>query len=125
MTEEQIKAKAKEQFPNDEFKQQAIINAINWATKELQEEANEWKTKFENLERKCRFNFTDLLEDVGKEAKQNKQLTEAKEIISKIIELEPDSVYFCEDYKDEMKAKWYEAIAKAEAFINKEIKEND
>ena len=38
MTEEQIKAKAKEQFPNDEFKQQAIINAINWATKELQEE---------------------------------------------------------------------------------------
>ena len=43
MTEEQIKAKAKEQFPNDEFKQQAIINAINWATKELQEEITEAK----------------------------------------------------------------------------------
>ena len=38
MTEEQIKAKAKEQFPNDEFDQQIVIDAINWATKELQEE---------------------------------------------------------------------------------------
>ena len=38
MTEEQIKTKAKEQFPNDEFKQQIVIDAINWATKELQEE---------------------------------------------------------------------------------------
>ena len=37
MTEEQIKAKAKEQFPNDEFYQQIVIDAINWATKELQE----------------------------------------------------------------------------------------
>ncbi len=41
----------------------------------------------------------------------------AKEIIKMIIELEPDSVYFCEDYKDEMKTRWYETISKAEAFI--------
>ena len=41
MTEEQIKAKAKEQFPNDEFDQQIVIDAINWATKELQEELKE------------------------------------------------------------------------------------
>ncbi len=38
MTKEQIKAKAKEQFPNDESKQQIVIDAINWATKELQEQ---------------------------------------------------------------------------------------
>jgi len=43
MTEEKIKAKAKEQFPNDEFKQQAVINAINWATKELQEQIEKMK----------------------------------------------------------------------------------
>lgn len=45
MTEGQIKAKAKEQFPNDEFKQQVIINAINWATKELQEENADLKKR--------------------------------------------------------------------------------
>lgn len=48
----------------------------------LQKEVNEWKTKFEKLERKCRFNFTDLLEDVEKENRQEKQLKEAREIIS-------------------------------------------
>ncbi len=59
MTKEQIKAKAKEQFPNDEFKQQAVIDAINWATKEL-----------------------------GKENKDlEKRFTEAKEIIEGLLEL--------------------------------------
>ena len=43
MTQEQIKAKAKEYFPNDEFKQQIVIDAINWATKELQKENAELK----------------------------------------------------------------------------------
>ena len=38
MTKERIKARAKEQFPNDEFKQQIVIDAINWATKELQKQ---------------------------------------------------------------------------------------
>lgn len=37
MTKEQIKAYAVKQFPNDEFKQQIVIDAINWATKELQD----------------------------------------------------------------------------------------
>ena len=49
------------------------------STKELQEEVNEWKTKFENLERKCRFNFTDLLEDVEKENRQDKQIKKLQE----------------------------------------------
>ena len=43
MTEEQIKAKAQEHFPNDEFKQQAVIDSINWATKELQTENKQAK----------------------------------------------------------------------------------
>ena len=41
MTEEQIKAYAVKQFPNDEFKQQIVIDSINWATKELQEEISD------------------------------------------------------------------------------------
>ena len=45
MTEEKIKAKAKEQFPNDEFAQQIIIDAINWATKELEKENAELKER--------------------------------------------------------------------------------
>ena len=50
MTEEQIKTKAKEQFPNDEFKQQIVIDAINWATKELQEENFKLEAKVRTLE---------------------------------------------------------------------------
>ena len=50
MTEEQIKTKAKEQFPNDEFKQQIVIDAINWATKELEKENAELKEKLEITE---------------------------------------------------------------------------
>jgi hypothetical protein len=38
-----IKDRAKEYFPNDEFKQQIVIDAINWATKELQKENAELK----------------------------------------------------------------------------------
>ena len=43
MTQEQIKVKAKEYFPNDEFKQQIVIDAINWATRELEKENAELK----------------------------------------------------------------------------------
>ena len=35
MTKEEIESKAKEPFPNDEFKQQIVIDAINWAIAEL------------------------------------------------------------------------------------------
>ena len=40
MTEKQIKVYAIKQFPYDEFKQQIIIDSINWATKELEQENN-------------------------------------------------------------------------------------
>ncbi len=49
MTEEQIKTKAKEQFPNDEFAQQIIIDAINWATKELEKENAELKEEIQKI----------------------------------------------------------------------------
>ena len=52
MTQEQIKAKAKEYFPNDELKQQAVIDVINWATKELQKK----KCRTERHKRCCNFN---------------------------------------------------------------------
>ena len=69
MTEEQIKAKAKEQFPNDEFKQQAIIDAINWATKELQEENKQLKLKIDALSNDVP--WKDILE-------KNEQIEELK-----------------------------------------------
>ena len=76
MKEEQIKAKAKEYFPNDEFKQQIVIDAINWATKELQKENAELK---ENHVK----NITDC--DIC-DTYCNSQLTKAKEIIREFVE---------------------------------------
>ena len=53
MTEEQIKAKAKEQFPNDEFKQQIVIDAIIWATKELEKENAELMVEWQEQVQKA------------------------------------------------------------------------
>ncbi len=50
MTEEQIKSKAKEQCPNDEFAQQIIIDAINWATKKLEKENADLEEKLANAD---------------------------------------------------------------------------
>ena len=52
--EERIKAKAKEQFPNDEFKQQIVIDAINCITKKLQEENKYLKEALECAEHNCK-----------------------------------------------------------------------
>ena len=67
MTEEQIKAKAKEQFPNDEFDQQIVIDAINWATKELQEENEKMKAILNSVAESN--TYADLL-DAKKKAKE-------------------------------------------------------
>lgn len=50
MIKEKIKEKAKEQFPNDEFKQQIVIDAINWATKEFEKENAELQHKVDILQ---------------------------------------------------------------------------
>ena len=72
MTEEQIKAKAKEQFPNDEFRQQAVIDAINWATKELEKENAELKLKLEALEGQTPWkDIKDKSEVIGKLTKNS------------------------------------------------------
>lgn len=78
MKQEQIKAKAKEYFPNDEFKQQAIIDTINWATKELQKENAELKEALKGKVCNCMtyLNFKDL----------EKECAKAKEIIREFVE---------------------------------------
>ena len=73
MTEEQIKAKAKEQFPNDEFDQQIVIDAINWATKELQEE-----------NKRLAKHILELQKDKGRLTDENRQ---AKEIINSFLDI--------------------------------------
>ena len=80
MTQEQIKAKAKEYFPNDEFKQQIVIDAINWATKELEKENAELKADNAEWE-KASDKWKNLYNST------NNQLTKAKEIIQEFLEL--------------------------------------
>lgn len=80
MTQEQIKSKAKEYFPNDEFKQQIVIDAINWATKELQKENAELKLKLEALEGQTPWkDIKDKSEVIG-------QLFKAKELLRELID---------------------------------------
>ncbi len=78
MTKEQIKAKAKEQVSNDEFAQQIIIDAINWATKELQEENAELQA--DNDARKFAMAMSEKVEKKLREENEK-----AKEIIKKLI----------------------------------------
>ena len=79
MTEEQIKAKAKEQFPNDEFKQQIVIDAIIWATKELEKENAELMVEWQEQVQKA----TD---EGYARTLQTMQLNKAKEIIRELVE---------------------------------------
>lgn len=82
MTEEQIKERAKEKFPNDEFKQQIVIDAINWATKELKEE-------LENLKhnKKTVAHLSSCLSD-AQEKKIAELANHNKELQDKIKDLE-------------------------------------
>ena len=85
MTKEQIKAKAKGQFPNDEFKQQAVIDAINWAIKELEKENAELKHTIAIL-RQEKDNVSmhaKAMEVVAKT--RNEQLIKAEELLKQFI----------------------------------------
>ena len=53
----------------------------------LEKENAELKDKLNKIERKCKFNFVDLLHDVENESKQEEQLTKAKELLAKWVEL--------------------------------------
>ena len=52
-----------------------------YKTLDLEKENAELKDKLNKIERKCRFNFVDLLHDVENESKQEEQLTKAKELL--------------------------------------------
>ena len=54
---------------------------------DLEKENAELKDKLNKIERKCKFNFVDLLHDVENESKQEEQLTKAKELLAKWVEL--------------------------------------
>lgn len=75
----------KSQFPNDEFLQSAVSQIVDKCTADLEKENKELNDKLSKIERKCKFNFVDLLHDVENEVEQEKQLTKAKEIIRDLI----------------------------------------
>lgn len=108
MTEEQIKTKAKEQLPNDEFKQQIVIDAINWAIAELEKENAELKKK--NLDTQDAVTMQMYTNKANKEI-ADKQLTKAKEIIKKMIEA--IHIWDCKNLE--------EVEAEAEQFLNSEV----
>ena len=76
------------------------------ATLKLQQENAELKEKLNKIERKCKFNFVDLLHDVENESKQEEQLTNAKEIIKGLLSC-------CRNYPQENAEK----IERAEQFL--------
>lgn len=75
----------KNQFPNDEFLQSAVLRIVDKCVSDLEKEKEELTDKVNRIERKCKFNFVDLLNDVDKEIEQEKQLTKAKEIIQELV----------------------------------------
>ena len=55
--------------------------------KALEKENKELKDKLNKIERKCKFNFVDLLHDVENESKQEEQLTKTKELLKQWLNL--------------------------------------
>lgn len=53
----------------------------------LEKENAELKDKLNKIERKCKFNFVDLLHDVENESKQEEHLTKAKELLKQWLSL--------------------------------------
>jgi hypothetical protein len=53
----------------------------------LEKENAELKDKLNKIERKCKFNFVDLLHDVENESKREEQLTKAKELLKQWLSL--------------------------------------
>ena len=54
---------------------------------DLEKENAELKDKLNKIERKCKFNFVDLLHDVENESKQEEQLAKAKELLKQWLSL--------------------------------------
>ena len=86
MTEEQIKTKAKEQFPNDEFKQQIVIDAINWATKDLEKENAELKEELKKWKDEWQEQVQKATDEGYARTLQTIQLSKAKDIIREFVE---------------------------------------
>lgn len=78
---------------------------------EIYKENAELREKLNKIERKCKFNFVDLLHDVENESKQEEQLTKAKEIIKKLSDAYKYVIQF-EEYADR------EIVKDAEQFIS-------
>ena len=87
MTQEQIKAKAKEYFPNDELKQQAVIDVINWATKELQKKNAELKgiKDVATLIRANNDTVVTLMQLNNMLVSKSQQLTKAKKLLKRVV----------------------------------------
>ena len=115
MTKEQIKAKAKEQFPNDEFKQQIVIDAINWATKDLEKENAELKglKDVATLIRANNDTVITLMQLNNMIVSKNQQLTKATKIIKNLIAIYYDPVVLESDIELHKKI-----ITEAKQFIS-------
>ena len=121
MTQEQIKVKAKEYFPNDEFKQQIVIDAINWATKELEKENAELEEEKAELERARDYwrssSFDWRRKCVSRKpfkvvVKAQEQLSEAKEIIREFMK------YEINEYDGSLEIHFEELKKQADQFIS-------
>ena len=78
------------------------------------EENAELRHKLNKLERKCKFNFVDLLHDVENESKQEKQLTKAKELLKEFCTY---YMYDCDETRKDYEM--FEKLKKqAEQFIS-------
>ena len=65
--------------------------------KEIEKENAELKDKLNKIERKCKFNFVDLLHDVEKESKQEEQLAQAIKIIKGFLDFENEKTIHIKD----------------------------
>ena len=76
-----------------------LVKAYIAGAKELEQENTELKDKLNKIERKCKFNFVDLLHDVENESKQEEQIEQAKKIIKDLMHTPTGCVAYYEVYK--------------------------
>ena len=107
----------KSQFPNDEFLQSAVLQIVNKCVSDLEKENKELNDKLDRIARNCRFNFVDLLHDVENEIKQEKENTQDKEIIKKLLQTLKNEG---SDYTFALK-NTHPVIVEAEQFLNSEV----
>ena len=91
------------------FAKQAYIAGATEATKELQEEVNELKKRFEPQA------ITEILDEIEENYINKVRLTEAKEILSNILS---DNRIMKAQFESEEQAQvWFKHIEQAEAFL--------